>query len=62
MAKVCDVCNKGRMSGNTVSHSNRKGRRVWIPNLKKVKVLINGSSKTLSVCTRCIRAGKIQRA
>ncbi|HOB19296.1 MAG TPA: 50S ribosomal protein L28 [Candidatus Atribacteria bacterium] len=62
MAKVCDICNKGRMSGNAVSHSNRKARRVWIPNLKKVRVVDNGSHKTLNVCTRCIRTGKIKNS
>lgn len=61
MARVCDICEKGRMSGNTVSHSNRKGRRIWAPNLKKVKAMVGGAQKTLNVCTRCIRGGKIQR-
>ncbi len=62
MARICDICDKGRLSGNTVSHSHRKGRRIWVPNLKKVKAVVDGTQKTLKVCTRCIRSGKIQRA
>ena len=38
MSRVCSVCGKGKMSGNQVSHSNRKTRRSWAPNVQKVKV------------------------
>ena len=62
MSRVCDICNKGRLSGNNVSHSHRKSRRIWSPNLKKVRTIVNGSAKTLDVCTRCMRTGKTQRA
>ena len=54
MSKVCAICGKGKMSGNLVSHSNRKTPRTYSANLKKVKVEINGKS-TQYVCTRCIR-------
>lgn len=37
MSRVCSVCGKGRMSGNAVSHSNRKTRRSWAPNVQKSK-------------------------
>ena len=59
MAKVCDICKKGKLSGNTVSHSHRRGNRTWTPNLKKVRAEVNGSHVTLNVCTRCIRSGKV---
>ena len=29
MGKFCEVCKKGVMSGNLVSHSNRKTKRSW---------------------------------
>ena len=58
MAKVCDICSKGKLFGNSVSHSNRKGNRAWAPNLKKVRTIVNGSQVTLEICTRCIRSGK----
>lgn len=34
MSKVCDVTGKGPMSGNNVSHANRKTRRRFMPNLQ----------------------------
>lgn len=61
MAK-CSICSKDVKFGLAVSHSNRKNNRNWKPNIKKVKAIVNGSPKAISVCTRCMRSGKIQRA
>ena len=61
MARVCELCNKGPVSGNKVSHSNIKTRTRWLPNLKRMKAVIDGTTKTIRVCTRCIRTGKIVR-
>ena len=62
MAKRCDICGKGSQFGNNVSHAHNKTRRRWLPNIQKIRVLVNGSAKRLRVCTRCIRSGKIQKA
>ncbi|NLC54216.1 MAG: 50S ribosomal protein L28 [Firmicutes bacterium] len=62
MSARCDICNKGQRTGNQVSHSNIKTRRVWKPNIKRTKALINGTPKTIKICTRCLRSGKVQRA
>ncbi|ABR48924.1 ribosomal protein L28 [Alkaliphilus metalliredigens QYMF] len=62
MARVCDVCQKGKVSGNQVSHSNRHNRRTWTPNLRKVRAIVKGTPKRLKVCTRCLRSGKVERA
>ncbi|WP_432400679.1 50S ribosomal protein L28 [Wukongibacter sp. M2B1] len=62
MAKECVVCGKGKISGNKVSHSVRRTRRTWKPNVKKVKAIVDGSPKRITVCTRCLRSGKIERA
>ncbi len=61
MAKYCEVCSKGIVSGNTVSHSNRKSKRTWSPNVQRVRAIVDGSPKRLYVCTRCLRAGKVTR-
>ena len=58
MAKVCSVCNKGKMSGNLVSHSNRKTPRLYNANLQKVKVEINGQVKTIKVSARALKTLK----
>ena len=61
MARVCAICNKSSHSGNQVSHSHRKTRRSWAPNLQRARVMIDGSPRTINVCTRCLRSGKVQR-
>ncbi|MEG1559925.1 MAG: 50S ribosomal protein L28 [Clostridia bacterium] len=62
MGKFCEVCQKGVMSGNKVSHSNRKSRRAWAPNIQRVRVIVDGTHKRMEVCTRCLRSGKVQRS
>lgn len=62
MSRVCCVCGKTRTSGNNVSHSNRKSRRVFNANVQKVTFVENGVEKTDYVCTRCLKANKVDRA
>lgn len=62
MARHCEVCGKGMISGNLVSHSNRHSRRVWLPNIRTVRAMVNGAPKKIHVCTRCLRSGKVERA
>lgn len=61
MAK-CEICGKGVSFGIKVSHSHRRTNRTWKPNVKRVKVLVNGASAHVNVCTRCLRSGKVTRA
>ena len=58
----CYVCGKGVAFGNNVSHANNKTRRVWKPNLQVARILVDGKVTKIKVCTRCLSAGKIQRA
>lgn len=62
MSRKCEICNKGVVYGIQISHSDRKSNRSWAPNLKRVKAVVDGSPKRISVCTRCLRSGKVQRA
>ena len=62
MAKFCEVCGKGKISGHTITHSDRKINRSWNPNVRKISVLVNGVSKKKFVCTRCMRSGNVIRA
>lgn len=58
----CYVCDKGVTYGNNVSHANNKTRRTWKPNLQVVRVVAGGKTVKVKVCTRCLAAGKVQRA
>ncbi|MFQ5708053.1 MAG: 50S ribosomal protein L28 [bacterium] len=59
MAKRCEICGKGPMVGNNVSHAHNTTRRRWLPNLKKVRANVNGRVKRILVCTRCIKSGRV---
>lgn len=61
MAK-CELCGKGVTFGQNVSHSNRKTNRTFKPNIRKVKIVEGGTYKTVYVCSRCLRSGKVERA
>jgi large subunit ribosomal protein L28 len=61
VAAVCDVCRKGPIFGNNVSHSHRRTRRRWNPNIQTVRAVVGGTPKKLNVCTSCIKAGKVSR-
>ena len=62
MAKVCEFCAKGELSGNNDSHSHLKTKRSWKPNIQRVRAVVDGEVKRVNVCTRCLRSGKVQRA
>ncbi len=62
MPKMCAICGKAPASGNNVSHSEVKTRRRWLPNLQRVRAIVDGTPKRLTVCTRCLRSGKVNRA
>ncbi len=63
MSRVCSVCGKGKLSGNKVSHSNRKTPRLYSANVQKVKVVKeNGATTSEYVCARCLKSDKVQRA
>ena len=75
MTRICEVCGKGHVVGNRVTTRGRakylKGvgtkvtgiaRRLFKPNLQNVKITTeNGSTKTIRVCTQCMRSGAITR-
>ncbi len=61
MAK-CAICDKGVHFGIKVSHSHRRSNRIWKSNVKSVKVKVNGGTKTMYVCTSCLKSGKVERA
>ena len=61
MSKVCSVCGKGKLSGNKVSHSNRKTPRLYNANIQKVRVVNDGAVSNEYVCARCLKSNKVER-
>jgi large subunit ribosomal protein L28 len=62
MASHCEICNKTKTIGNSVSHASNKTKRAFRPNLQRVHAVVNGTRKKIRVCTVCIKSGKIQKA
>jgi large subunit ribosomal protein L28 len=62
MAKMCEVCGKTPVFGNRISHAHNVSSRRWMPNLQRVRAKIGNAVKRISVCTRCLRSGKVQKA
>lgn len=61
MARRCEICDKGTVSGNSISHAHNVTRRTWKPNLQKVRAVIDGTTRRILVCTRCLRSGKVEK-
>ncbi|MGN1299268.1 MAG: 50S ribosomal protein L28 [Candidatus Scatovivens sp.] len=65
MAK-CAICNKETSFGNqlsiTRSHISKRNTREVKPNLRTVKAMVDGQPKRITVCAKCLRAGKVKRA
>lgn len=65
MAK-CAICDKGIGHGKklsiTRSHISKRSPRTWKPNLRNVKVEMNGEVKRVQVCAKCLKNGKVNRA
>lgn len=63
---VCEICNKSINHGNklsiTRSHISKRTSRTWKPNLRSVKVMVNGEAKKMHVCAKCLKNGKVKRA
>jgi large subunit ribosomal protein L28 len=61
MASVCEVCGKKPSFGMAVSHSHRRTKRRWNPNIQRVRAIVNGTHRRVNACTSCIKAGKVQK-
>ena len=74
MARECYFCNKKATVGGRITHrgiSKKAGgiglqlvkntKRIFKPNLQKVKMTENGTRKSALVCTACIRSGKVTK-
>ena len=63
MAATCDVCGKGPGFGHNISHSHRRTKRRWNPNIQRVRAVVApGTVRRVSVCTGCLKAGKVVKA
>jgi large subunit ribosomal protein L28 len=75
MSKMCEICGKKPVAGRTITRrglARKKGGvgqkitgvnpRRFLPNLKNVRAIVNGASKRITVCVKCLKAGKVKKA
>ena len=75
MSKVCEVCGKGPMSGNSIVrhglakykggiglHTTGINKRRFLPNLQRVRVVESGTKRRRNVCAACIKGGRVVKA
>ena len=61
MSKRCQVTGKTPMTGHNISHAHNVTKRRWEPNLQRIRVKVEGGTKRMWVCTRCIRSGRVEK-
>ena len=63
MAKTCEICGKGTLKAAKLTFSHKQIVKRQSPNLQEVRVLDNnGQIVRKTVCTSCLKAGKVQKA
>jgi large subunit ribosomal protein L28 len=62
MSNVCSVCGKKPVFGNNVSHSHKKTKRIFKPNIIKIKAEVDGKTENINICSKCLKAGKVKKS
>jgi large subunit ribosomal protein L28 len=51
----CEVCERKPMRGNNVPFSQHRTRRRFVLNVQRRRLVLNGTQRTVNICTRCLR-------
>ena len=75
MARVCDICGKGPRTGNTIvrhglakykggigMHTTGINKRRFMPNLQRVKAVVNGEVRYVRVSAKALKQGLVTKA
>jgi len=68
MARICEICGTKTLSGNSRLHSRGssgsggvwahkapRSLRKWLPNLRKVKVMVDATPQSVKICMKCYK-------
>ncbi len=74
MARKCEICGKGpfrgrqyerrgkaKSEGGVGKRTTGKTKRTHKPNIQKVKAYVDGETKRINACTKCIKSGRVQK-
>jgi len=75
MRKICALCGKGPLTGKLVVRkglAKKKGgtgskivrstKRRFLPNLQKMRILLDNLPQRVYLCAKCIKKGNFRRA
>lgn len=75
MFKKCAICGKGPLTGKSVVRkglAKKKGgtgskivrwtKRKFLPNLQKIRIVLDGKTRKVYVCAKCLKTGRIKKA
>jgi len=62
MSYQCDCCGMGPLFGHSISHAHNVTNRKFMPNLHRVRIREGSRVRTVRVCSRCLKAGKVTKA
>ena len=58
MSRVCSICGKGAVAGNSRSHALNITKRVFRPNIHRTRIEVDGRVQTAYVCSKCLKGSK----
>ena len=75
MLKKCFLCGKGELTGKLVTRKgqykskggtgskiSRWSKRKFLPNIHRMRILVNGHPTRVYVCAKCIKKGNFKKA
>lgn len=75
MSRICEICGKGTTFGNKIArkglpkakggiglHTTGITKRVFRPNLQKVRVVVNGARVRRVLCAACLKHANVVKA
>ena len=75
MLKKCVICKKGALTGKSIARKGqykakggtgskiaRWSKRKFLPNLQKMRILVEGTSQRVFICAKCIKRGNFKKA
>ena len=61
MSRRCQITGKKPNSARNISHAHNVTNRTWKTNLQRLRAVVDGTTRRIWVCTRCLRSGKVQK-
>ncbi|NLB68677.1 MAG: 50S ribosomal protein L28 [Lentisphaerae bacterium] len=74
MSRVCEICGKGPSAGNKITrrglpkykggiglHTTGVTKRRFLPNIRLVRAVVDGTRRRVRTCAACLKQGRVQK-